>query len=196
MPDYSNNSVLKIKQDTTEEKKPIEKAIKGKAVLKKRNKVTDIFFSQDINAVKSYVFIDVIVPAIKKAVLDVIQDGAAMLIYGETRPSSKKNSGSRFSYDKVGSRSIYNSQLSRSRGGFDFEGCVLESRGDAEDVLTSMYEILDRYHVVSVSDFCELVGVSGKFTDNKFGWYDLRDVYIQRNRDGYILKLPKPEALD
>ena len=54
-----------------------------------------------------------------------------------------------------------------------------------------MNEIIGTYGVVSVADLCEIVGVTGEFTDNKYGWSDIRDAYVERSKDGYMLKLPR-----
>ena len=59
-----------------------------------------------------------------------------------------------------------------------------------------MEEEIDQYGIISVSDLCELVGISGNYTDNKYGWTSLRTADVVRTRDGYILKLPKALPID
>ena len=59
--------------------------------------------------------------------------------------------------------------VSRTRTGYDYDDIILESRGEAEDVLERMDELIATYQVVSVADFYDLVGVSGNYTDNKYG---------------------------
>ena len=73
---------------------------------------------------------------------------------------------------------------------------LLESRGEAEDVLERMDELIATYQVVSVADFYDLVGVSGNYTDNKYGWTDIRNASVIRVRDGYMIKLPKALPLN
>ena len=41
-----------------------------------------------------------------------------------------------------------------------------------------------------------LVGVSGNYTDNKYGWTDIRNASVIRVRDGYMIKLPKALPLN
>ena len=73
---------------------------------------------------------------------------------------------------------------------------ILESRGEAEDVLERMDELIATYQVVSVADFYDLVGVSGNYTDNKYGWTDIRNASVIHVRDGYMIKLPKALPLN
>ena len=60
-----------------------------------------------------------------------------------------------------------------------------------------MDELIATYGVVRVADFYELVGVTGNYTDNKYGWTDIRNASVVRARDGgYIIKLPKAFPID
>ena len=82
---------------------------------------------------------------------------------------------------------------------FDFEpnkdDIILESRVDAEDVISRMKEIIETYGFVRVTDLYDLVGITGDYTDNKYGWTNIRGAEPVRVRDGYMLKLPKAVPL-
>jgi len=67
---------------------------------------------------------------------------------------------------------------------------------EAEEVIDRMFDLVSRYEVVTVADLYELVGVSGEYTDAKWGWTDLRGAAAMRIRDGYLLDLPRPIYLD
>ena len=84
----------------------------------------------------------------------------------------------------------------RTRTGYDYDDIILESYGEAEDVLERMDELIATYQLVSVADFYDLVGVSGNYTDNKYGWTDIRNASVMRVRDGYMIKLPKALPLN
>ena len=58
-----------------------------------------------------------------------------------------------------------------------------------------MDELIDQYGMVSVGDLYDLVGVTGQYTDNNYGWTDLRTASVVRTRDGYMIKLPRALAL-
>ena len=73
-----------------------------------------------------------------------------------------------------------------------FDDVYFDSRGEAELVRDGMLEALDVYKQVTVADFYDLAGVTTEFTDNKFGWVDLRGIEVRRSpRYGYYIVLPK-----
>ena len=198
MEDYKPNSHRSKEEQNLPEKK-IEPVVKGKVTTKKNNvrKLTNTFVTEDIQNVKSYVLMDVLVPAIKKAISDIVTNGIDMLLYGETERSRRKTNASVVSY-----RNYYDSRReeryssSRTRTGYSYDDVVLETRGEAEDVLSRMDELIDTYGVVSVADLYDLVGISCNYTDNKYGWTNLRNAEPVRVRDGYMLKLPKALPID
>ena len=63
-----------------------------------------------------------------------------------------------------------------------------------------MNELIDTYGMVSVADFYDLVGLQCNYTDNKYGWTDIRNASVVRVRDndgnGYLIKLPKIQPLN
>jgi hypothetical protein len=187
-------------QAAAQEEKKVEKVVTGAVKTKKKNelsKFASIFISEDVKNVKSYVFMDVLVPAIKKAISDIVTDGIDMILYGE-RGRSKKNSIS----SKVSYRSYYDRRDDDRRDapkvqtGYSYDDIILETRGEAEDVLFRMNELIDTYKVASVADLYDLVGIQGNYTDNKYGWTNLRNAEPVRVRDGYMLKLPKVLPID
>jgi hypothetical protein len=86
-------------------------------------------------------------------------------------------------------------QTRRVQERHDFSEVILENRTDAEEVLDGLRELIERYDQASVSDFYELVGITPDFTDNKWGWTDLRDARVQIVRGGFILRLPRTQSL-
>ena len=60
-----------------------------------------------------------------------------------------------------------------------------------------MDELIDAYGLVRVADLKDLVGISGPYTDNKYGWTNIRNAEIVRVRDGgYWIKMPRPIPID
>ena len=194
----SNKYKEEQKQANTERQK-LDKVIAGTAKAKKKSaarKFTDVFVAEDASNVKSYLISDVLIPAAKKLVSDIVRDGIDMLLYGGTGHRSDKSRSSRVdyvSYSKNSDRRT--STTSRTRTGYNYDDVILDTRGEAEDVLTRMDELIDMYGVVSVADLYDLVGISGNYTDNKYGWTNIRNAEPVRVRDGYMLNLPRPRAL-
>lgn len=175
--------------------KKIEKVVHGKVKTKPKSgarKLTDVFISEDAANVKSYIVMDVLVPAVKKAISDIVRDGIDMILYGESRGRKSSSSSSYVSYRDY-SRSDDRDRFrdSRTRSGYNHDDIILETRGEAEEVLTRMDELIDTYGVVSVADLYDLIGKSCEYTDNKYGWTNIRNAEPIRVRDGYMLKLPK-----
>lgn len=192
MEEYASNS-HKSRAEIAKQDRKVEKVISGTVKTKKKtglNKVKNIFISGDASNIKEYILMDVLIPNVKKAISEIVTNGIEIMLYGET--GRKKNSNaSRISY-----RDYYPKEGRQTRdGGYDCNDIILETRGEAEDVLSRMDEIMDAYGNVSVADFYDLVGVTGNFTDNKYGWTNIRSANVIRVRDGYMIKLPKAKVL-
>lgn len=198
MEDYKPNSHKSKEKAVVTEKteKKVEKVVNGTVKTKKKseiNKVKDLFISEDAANVKSYILMDVLVPAVKKAISDIVTDGVSMLLFGTTGNRSSRGNSSFISYDKFSRREDDRRYgITRTRSGYNFDDIYLESRGEAEEVLSRMDELIDMYGVVSVADLYDLVGITGNYTDNKYGWTNIRNAEpVRAMGGGYMLKLPK-----
>lgn len=194
MSEYKSNSHRSKEVEREVEKKKVERVVNSRVKTKKKNKFANTFISEDISSVKEYILMDVLLPAIKKAISETITGGIDMMLYGETRNRSTK--GSKVSYSKYYDDRDRGYERRRTRIGYEYDDIVLESRAEAEEVLNSMDDLLERYGIVSVGDLYDLVGIQGNYTDNKYGWTSLRSASVHRTRDGYLLKLPKAGPLD
>lgn len=195
MDDYKPNSYkYKEQQKALTTDKKIEKVVKGTVKTRKRNGVTklkDVFVNEDAKNVKSYIFSDVLVPAIKKLIYDIVNDGASMLLFGNTSSGRKKTIGSNVSY-----RQFYDSKVEDRRpvssSRFDYDDLIFESRGEAEAALSKMDEVIDVYGTVSVADLYDMCDLTAPYTSNRYGWSNIQTAEVARLRDGgYVLKLPR-----
>ena len=184
-------------QKENTDKKKVEKVVKGTVKTRKKNeisKIADIFISEDIRNVKSYVLLDVLVPAVKKAISDIVTNGIDMILYGGNGRRGTSSTAGKISYrnfyDRKDDRDRRDDS-SRTRPGYSHDDIVLETRGEAEEVLARMDELIETYGQASVADLYDLIGKTGNYTDNKYGWTNLRNAEPIRVRDGYLLKLPK-----
>lgn len=195
--EYTSNS-HRSKEGKTEaltDRKKVEKVVHGRVRTKPKSgvsKITDIFISEDAANVKSYIVMDVLVPAVKKAISDIVRDGIDMILYGESKGRKSSSASGYVSYRDY-SRSDDRDRFrdSRSRSSYAHDDIILDSRGEAEEVLTRMDELIDTYGNVSVADLYDLVGKSSEYTDNKYGWTNIRNAEPIRVRNGYMLKLPR-----
>lgn len=202
--DYkSNSNKSKTEAVKQAEEKRVEKVVTGKVVTKKRSgfsKFAGEFISEDAKNIKSYVIGDVLIPAFKKAISDIITDGIDIILYGG---NGRSRSG-RSNADRVSYRSYYDDRRPSDRlitsryssNSYSYDDIILDSRGEAEEVLARMDELMDTYGLVRVADLKDLVGITGSYTDNKYGWTNIRNAEIVHVRDGWMIKMPRAVAID
>lgn len=203
MEEYKPNSNrFKEEQKNKDNEKRVDKpVVTGKVVTKKQSKfrkLTGEFISEDAKNVKSYVFGEVLIPAIKKAISDIVTDGIDIILYGESKRGSKRSTADRVSYRNYYDRDSRSTRNDRApmTSGYSYDDIVLTSRGEAQDVLDRMDELMDTYGLVRVADLYDLVGITGSYTDNKYGWTNIRNAEIVRVRDGYMIKMPRAVPID
>ena len=200
MEDYRKNS-NKAKAEAEEKTsgKKVEKVVKGSAKPKKKSelrKIADAFIQEDVGTVRNYIFGEVLVPAIKKTFADIVTNALDMFLWGKGGSRRSRSTAERVSYRNYYDSPRRTTRESERRRSYDYDDIILDSREEADQVLARMEELLDDYNMVSVADFYDLVGITGKTTDNHYGWTDLRDASVVRDRDGYLIKLPRAIALD
>ncbi len=199
-----NSNKSKAESATTavkESEKRTAKVVTNPVKVQKNElrKVADALVPGDVSNIKSYIFMDVLVPAFKKLVSDIITNSVDMLFYGETGRSRTSTTASRVSY-----RSYYDQRDDDRRYGrsavrtrYSYDDVVFKTRGEAEEVLSRMEEMIDRYKMVRVADLYDMVGITGDYTDNNYGWTNLRSADIARTRDGgYMIRLPRAVPID
>lgn len=192
---YKEEQVANAKKD----EKRVEKVVTGKVITKKEGFFTRMFkgfISEDAKDVKSYVFGDVLIPAIKKAISDIVTDGIDIILYGESRGKRGRSTADRVSYRNYYDRSDSYRRPAPSYNDYSYDNIILETRGEAEEVLARMDELMDTYGLVRVADLKDLVGITGTYTDNKYGWTNIRSAEVVRVRDGFTIKMPRAVVID
>lgn len=189
-----------IKKEENVEKKKIDKVVTGKVKTRKKTKAskfTDAFVSENSGGVMEHTVMDILVPAIKNTVLDIVWDGINIMFFGDTKPKGNRGGNNRpnssyVSYRSYSDNSRRDDRSYTRRSVYEFDDILLESRGEAEDVLDSLDAIIDDYGSATVADLYELVGITGNYTDNNYGWKNLRNADIIRVHGGdYMIRFPK-----
>lgn len=196
----------KVEDGQEKKEKHVEKVAQGKRKRKPAAKrMGEAIVSEDMAEVRSYLVWDVLVPAVKDLIGDLVKKGIDAILYGgahEPRNIRREGARSRASYSDYYDRNKRGRDDRRAprrpkRAGFkSFDDIVFEDRFSAENVLDCLVDITMDYGMVSVADFYELSGEEPEWTDNKYGWGELRDVHVVRTRDGWVIDLPKPEPID
>lgn len=205
MEEYKSNSdkSKKLAQQSPAEPKPTpKKVISGKAKLKKNNsgKIKELFVATDASDVKNYVIHDIIIPTIKKALYDILVNGAGLTLFGDAK-GDKRSPGSTVSYVKYYddrdrySRYDYSPSYSRSRSGYGYNDVVVDTRAEAEELLDRMMELVNGYGIASILDLYDMAGLKTYPADDDYVWTrsSIREAQIVRDRDGWRLKMPRPQ---
>lgn len=170
------------------EKKKVEKVISGTVKTRKKSgfrKMMDSFISDEVPNIKTYIVKDVLIPTFKKLVSETVDT----VLFGRSRKS-----GSGYA-SKVSYRNYYDEPRQRETATtgtrYSYDEIILESRGEAERVLSQMNDLIETYERASVADLYDLVGITGEYTDNRYGWTNIRNAEVIRCREGYLLQMPK-----
>ena len=211
-PSNSKSAKREPQQQPKVEDRKLEKVVTGVVKKQKRGlgkRIAETFLEDNTKSVGSYIFHDVLIPAAKSMICDIVGWGgfAEMFLFGgerRGRSGGKRDNGR--SYTSYGSyyrttdrdnRDRDRRDISRtSRARHDFDEIILETRGEAEEVLSHLVDLTIDYQQATVADLYDLVGITSNFTDNKYGWTDLRSASVTRVRDGYLINLPRTQILD
>lgn len=194
------------------EREPIKRIVEAGDIQRKKSlgrKLKENFGGDDIRSVLGFVATDVLLPKAKDMIYDAFAEGMHRSIFGSARnpnqSGSDRSRGTSYNRMYVSPNKGYGSpapappqqpQQAPMRGPNDFQDFVFPSRGPAEEVLDQMIALVDHYGTVSVHELKAMVGITGEFTDQKWGWKNLGNASVERERDGYRLALPKVVSLD
>lgn len=195
-----------------EDKQPknIEKIVVGGAIKKPKSlgeRAKGLFLGSEIKTAGSYVFTDVLIPALRNLVVDSATKGIERVVYGDNVRPGRSSLGyggqSRISYNTPHQRGAHSSPLSsrpmsrtdlgRRRNAID--DIIITNRPEAEMVMERLGETIREYGSASLADMYEMVGLPSSYTDDDWGWISLASASIRQCREGYLLDLPPVEPI-
>lgn len=211
--DYASNSHKSKKRDnvgpdTTTEKRVVKQVAEGSRKKKSfGRKLADAFIQDDVQNVKSYIVDDVVIPGIKRAVLDTICNSVSMLLYGESRGGyyDDRPRRSHRSYS-----SMYEPRERRERrtqivdeprklySDLDATDEIeYKTKGAADDVIDELNQIIDRYGLAKVADFYETSNLSCDHICNNYGWSNIDDAVVRIKPNGkWMILMPKSMPIE
>lgn len=173
-----------------------------------RRRVAEAFVSDERGNIKDHVIFDVVIPAIKNAICDVITDGITMFLFGDKKRRRVGDGPVRTSYGSFWASSItetnrrteVSASPARSSMG-RYMDAAWESKDEANEVLDQMTEIFGEYKVLTVADFFGLIDDPKNFpiesVHNKWGWKSLSEARVEKVGSGlWGITLPRPQHLD
>ena len=182
-------------KEEQQERRKLSPVVSGKTTSRKEGigrKFAETFLSDDIHDVKRYIIQDVLIPSIRDGIYEMFTGGMSMLFYGNSgSPRSKgivkRTGGSKVDYNGISSKKVSRASIDRCA----YNDIIFDDRADAIEVRDQLQDLVDQYDIASVADFYELSGYEFNTQHEKYGWTDLDNVQVLRDRDGYRLSLPK-----
>lgn len=202
MPDDILNGV-KLEGNSNNKQKPPEasKVVTQKVVIKKKSfgqKLVDIFIADDMEHVKGFIFEDVIIPSIKRAISQGVTGAINMILFGSNVATTGGDEfggkyNQRTPYWKYSTNSTPAPAVRPLVSRFDTNDIILQSREDAEIVVTELTRYIEEFGFVSVAYLYGLVGITAPPTAYNYGWRDLNTYRIRPTLNGtWALDLPRP----
>lgn len=203
MEEYQSNSILK----TDSEEKKVRRVISGKVSQRKTPILDKVINGDTTKAIFDYIVWDILVPAFKNTLSDIVTNGMDMALFGESSSRSRRSNRLQRSKDRTyvsyseyydrdrqprSGRLDRESVISRPNSRHRFEDVVFDTRADAEEVLSTLAELIDQYDFATVADFFDASGLESKYTDRNYGWDKLDSGFVRPIRGGFVLDLPKP----
>lgn len=198
MEDFKPNSNRVREQDSQRisAERRTDKVISGNAHRRRKsgiNRTAGTIVTGDLNSVLQSLWMDTLVPSIKRAISEFICNGVNMLLGEPIRSKQGAKTPYRSYYERQDERRTQ--ARSQTHSAYAYDDIGFDSRGEAEEVLFRMEEILDRFESVSVAELFEMAGIKPNYTDNKYGWKNLEDAHVVRIGDEYVIRLPKATML-
>lgn len=158
----------------------------------------------------------VLLPAAKDMVANAGNEVIERSLFGEARgrPRSGRGSYGQQSYGSSYSyRTPYNSysgpagarpdpreqrrdNMDRyNRSNHEFRDLMIPTHVQAMEVIAQLQWLVNEYGQATVADFYDLMGRTGTFADEKYGWVDLSQLRAERVAGEYALNLPRPVPL-
>lgn len=170
------------------------------------------FIPEDVSDAKDFILTDIVMPALKNGIFDTVMN---IVDYWRGGGGSyRRNSGVSAPRSRIAPQYDYSS---RSRNTsrqepvasvrYSYDDVIIEdypsnqggsarARGDAEAVLVSMQNTIDRYSIVRISDLYDFVGLTSNSTDYNYGWRTLDGATVRRVNGGWHIELPKPMPIE
>lgn len=200
--------LAKENEESVEPRK-IRRIARGPVIRKKKSftqSIAEALVGNGSDNVGGYILYDVLLPAAKNTIQEMVTSGIEMLLFGEARGGSRSRGR-----DRDRSTISYGSFYKKSRDDddrkerrrpsyrdrFDLNDIYFKDHSDAEDVLDELCELLEDYEEVTVSDYFDLAGIEGAtWAHTKYGWNNLRKAYCTHTKHGWAIVLPDPIELD
>lgn len=162
------------------------------------DKAGRLLLAEDARTVGEVMIEDYIIPSIKNAALSAFE----MLLFGSTSKRGRTTDvGHTPYYSYSSSQSTYganrvDTRLAPRSNRFDYVDYEFDTLDDVMIVIEELSALIREYGYARVADCHQSIGISGNYTDGKWGWTDVRDLRWARRGSRYILNFAPPIPLD
>lgn len=213
LPNNSDSALMESKDSRVVNKPVISTKAKHRTSFGKLLRQT--FIPEDVSDAKDFILTDIVMPALKNGIFDTVMN---IVDYWRGGGGSYRRPGNIAApRPKVGQQYDYSSRsridpgpANKSPIGFSrysYDDVIVEdypsnqggsaaARADAEAVLVSMQNTIDRYSVVRINDLYDFVGLTSTSADYNYGWRNLEGATVRRVNGGWHIVLPKPLPIE
>ena len=185
--------------DKKEVRKVTDARVRKQGLVKR---LTRSIIEDSIETARERAIEDIIVPGFKALIFDTVTEMFDVMLFGGgDRPYRATERRYNNRQDSKPSYSDYyrdsNRKYSRSRreSMYEPDEIIVDTRVEARNALDELDYTIRKYGQASVADFYDIVGVTGDWTDNQYGWTSLRGATIKPVRDGFMIVLPRTQVL-
>lgn len=197
--DYPNNSD-KAKEQAT--RPNVQAVTQGELKRTTKELVKSQFYADDASKIGQHILIDVVIPAVKKLVVDGVNGILNMIFYNSgsmtgsgSAPASRITIGSRSS-NEYHSASKNTTVREAAERAYDLDYVIVKDMQAANDVIDQMQLIVDKFDTVRASEFCALAGITAPYTYVDYGWDSAAVAQKIPLLDGRVkIQMPKAKYL-
>lgn len=189
-------------------KKQIKQVVSGATVAPRpaTRRFFDFLFADSPKVLAQRVTSNVLVPRAKAALEEGLNSFISGMFWGESqnRPMSNVVHGTVLRGNAVNYAGISHGmdplQAARAAAASTtsvgtYQDLVVPTQQQAEILLANMYDTYNQYRVVAVGDLYEMAGITPSPADNAYGWTSLDGARISKQRNGFVLELPRPTLI-
>lgn len=206
-----NSHKYREEKAAREQRKLAPVKLSGAIVKRYKNplkRFLDIFSMTDTEEVKNYVFYEVLIPAIKDGIYNVIDSSIRMKFFGDYsggRRLAKSNMNvldSRFNYTSYANsprKDPPKPKQEQNRSVFAYEDEAFAMKSDALFVLDTLLEAADQYGIVTVANLYDALGKTATEMDWSYGWSkeDLAKAKVVGDPShGFYIDFVRPKPID
>lgn len=187
------------------EKKAISTArVKKESVGQKLKKA---FFGENVENVGDYVIFDVMIPALKATLSDMVGNGIEVLLFGESRGKRRSRNDNYTGYASISRsdrdrRDRLDTRRDRDRS-LSYNDITFDTKSDANQFLAEIFDYVKEYDRISVAVYMSILEsycdekLSPTWRDDRIGWYkeDLSGTAPVRTKYGWEIDIPRPEKI-